>query len=225
MAKLTNGNGSPSQETAEEAEKEDPKKAEDLQTSNSPQSATTGGVITGSSLPTLDTSVKPPSIDSLNLPIVSNTSSVANLPCATSFGAGGGVSMAPSAPSVSSLISGSPLVFPHAGASLANAVYSANLAANLTSVGGSQNTLASVFSRNPILPSASVWPPPTDGRSLLNGVDQAGGILSSANGALFAQSSNPLLDLHSVVGADKLLSEEEFYRAKRKLMAESSHSR
>uniref|UniRef100_A0A5K3FEC1 Protein kinase domain-containing protein n=1 Tax=Mesocestoides corti TaxID=53468 RepID=A0A5K3FEC1_MESCO len=163
------------------------------------------------------TLVKSFPIDPQTLPVVSNTSSVANLPCATSFGAGGGASVVPPVPVVTSLYSNTPLVFPSEGSSLANAMYSANLAAGMPAVGAAQAPLATVFSSNSLVSSNSIWQPPDV--SFLGSVDQSN-LLNS--GGVFP-SVNPLVDLHNAVGVDKLLSKEEFYRVKRQLMEESSH--
>nr|CDS15367.1 retinoblastoma binding protein [Echinococcus granulosus] len=164
------------------------------------------------------THVKSTPIESHTPPVVSNTSSVANLPCANSFGAENVTSMLPTLPNVTSLYNGAPLVFPGEGASLANAVYSANLAASLTAVGAAQAPLNTVFPSNSLISSSSVWP--SVDLSLLGGVDQSG---FSNPGNVFP-SVNPLVDLHGAVGGDKLLSKEEFYRMKRRLL-EKSHRR
>ncbi|KAL5961862.1 E3 ubiquitin-protein ligase RBBP6 [Taenia solium] len=164
------------------------------------------------------THVKSTPIESHTPPVVSNTSSVASLPCANSFGAENVASVLPTLPNVTSLYNGAPLVFPGEGASLANAVYSANLAASLTAVGAAQAPLNTVFPSNSLIPSSGVWPPVD--LSLLGGVDQSG----FPNPGNVFSSVSPLVDLHGAVGGDKLLSKEEFYRMKRRLL-EKSHRR
>ncbi|KAL5111391.1 E3 ubiquitin-protein ligase RBBP6 [Taenia crassiceps] len=162
--------------------------------------------------------VKSTPIESHTPPVISNTSSVASLPCANSFGAENVASVLPTLPNVTPLYNGAPLVFPGEGASLANAVYSANLAASLTAVGAAQAPLNTVFPSSSLIPSSGVWP--SVDLSLLGGVDQSG--FSNA-GNVFS-SVNPLADFHGAVGGDKLLSKEEFYRMKRRLL-EKSHRR
>lgn len=167
-----------------------------------------------------------PNDSKANLPIDSNTSCVANLPCATAFGTGGSALMAPPVPSISSLYNnGASLVFGNdGGASLATAMCrAANLTAGLTSVAQCQAPLTSVFPGNSLVSSTgSIWPSaaPAD-VPFLRGVMDPGLLHPAAAGSIFG-SSNPLLELHNVAGADKLLSKDEFYRAKRKLLEESS---
>ncbi|VDN97881.1 unnamed protein product [Rodentolepis nana] len=159
------------------------------------------------SQPSTSPSVTVKSDSSVNKPsdtvasVISNTNSLANLPCGNnSLGA---ESVITNLSNVASVYNGAPLVFPSENA--ASAVSLASLAA-LSSVSQSQPPLNSVFPTNQLLPWA-----PIDQLSLLGCINPSG----------FPNPSlNPLLDARG-----KVLSKEEFYGIQRKYAEESERRR
>lgn len=189
-------------EESKESKETAPKEASDSQSPRSTKSPLTVKP---------DSSVNKPS-DSL-ASVISNTSSLANLPCGNSLGTENVTSVMANLPSVASIYNGPHLVFPSE-----NAASLASLAA-FSSVGQPQSSLNPVFPSNPLIPPGSIWPS-MDQLSLLGNVDQNG---FSRSNDLFS-AVNPLMDLRGIVPSNKVLSKEEFYGIQRKY-AEESHRR